>query len=88
MCEQTVSIRRPDNTTHEIVAKACCGETDAAMQVQKFRETATIFEARDVDAVVEALKGVYEGRGPLEMYALLGVGVLPTEWRALWGVGI
>ena len=84
MCEQTLSFARPDGTMHNITAKACCGEVDAAMQLQKFRETAAIFEGANVDGIVEALKGVYEGRGPKEMYALLGVGVLPSEWRVQW----
>lgn len=88
ICEQPMSITRSDGTVHNITAKACCGDTDAAIPLTKFRETATIFEAADIDAILEMLKGVYEGRGPAPMYSLLGAGLLPSEWRIHWNTAV
>ena len=72
MCKQTYQIER-NGTIYEAEAETCCGENDAALLTHKFRELAGLFEAREPEVILDALKTVYEGRAPLELYALVGL---------------
>lgn len=83
-CKQKYQFVR-NGTNYDFEAETCCGENDAALLTHKFHELAGLFEARDPDRIVEALKAVYEGRAPVEAYALVGIQA-PMAAEEEWAV--